>query len=201
MCIVVGLESLAESGTERAVVDRAANLKQEIGTSSRPSHSLRFVHPAVHQKIGRPLGDRGTYSQSGTVSLGAIDHPIALAGEISIQRVQCGPKFSRGRDGISHTRLALKMMHHRADAIDADWPERTKRPDFSGETVQNLGVKVPLAAIAPRRPATSTADSGCREKFVSGVDVPSCNRSPPGFGRSPRPSASLRSIRTAKSRA
>jgi hypothetical protein len=120
MCIVGGLESLSESGTERAVVDRAANLEQEIGTSSRPSHLLRFVHPAVHQKIGRPLGDRGTHSQSGTVPLGVIDHPIALAGEISIQCVQRGPKFSRGRDGLSHTRLALKMMHHRADAIDAD---------------------------------------------------------------------------------
>jgi hypothetical protein len=41
-----------------------------------------------------------------------------------------------------------------------------------GGTVQNLGVKVPLAAIASRRPATSTADSGCREKFVSGADAP-----------------------------
>jgi hypothetical protein len=75
MCIVGGLESLSESGTERAVVDRAANLEQEIGTSSRPSHLLRFAHPAVHQKIGRPLGDRGTPS-SGVTSVG-LGRPAA----------------------------------------------------------------------------------------------------------------------------
>jgi hypothetical protein len=45
ICIVDGPESLSESGSERAVVDRAANLEQEIGTSSRPSHLLRPTRP------------------------------------------------------------------------------------------------------------------------------------------------------------
>ena len=29
---------------KHAIADRAANLEQKIGTSSRPSHLLRFVH-------------------------------------------------------------------------------------------------------------------------------------------------------------
>jgi hypothetical protein len=68
--VVGGLESLSEAGTERAIVDGAANLEQKIGTSSRPAHLLRFVHPAVHQKVGRPFGDRGRDPRSGTVPLG-----------------------------------------------------------------------------------------------------------------------------------
>jgi hypothetical protein len=35
------LKSVAKSGVERSNVDRAANLKQEIGTSSGPTHLLR----------------------------------------------------------------------------------------------------------------------------------------------------------------
>jgi hypothetical protein len=38
------------------------NLKQQIGAAPRPSHLLRFVHPTVHQEIGRPFGDRGANS-------------------------------------------------------------------------------------------------------------------------------------------
>src|SRR5208337_4769319 len=67
--IVGGLESLSEAGAERAIIDGAANLKQKIRPSPRPAHLLRFVHPAVHQKIGRPFGDRGADPQSGTVPL------------------------------------------------------------------------------------------------------------------------------------
>jgi hypothetical protein len=57
-CIVGWVESLSIAGTKRAIVDGAANLKQEIGPLSRPAHLLRFIHSAVHQEIGRPLGDR-----------------------------------------------------------------------------------------------------------------------------------------------
>jgi hypothetical protein len=57
--IVGWVEFLSEAGAERAIVDGAANLEQKIGPSAQPVHLLRFVHPAVHQKIGRPLGDRG----------------------------------------------------------------------------------------------------------------------------------------------
>ena len=120
--VLVGmrLKSVAQSRAERSIVDRAANLKQEISTSSRPAHLLRFVHSAVHQKIGRPFGDRGADPQSGTVSLGVVDQPVALAGEITIQRVQGGPQLSRRRDGPPLAVFALKMMHDRANTIDAD---------------------------------------------------------------------------------
>src|SRR6202048_3166214 len=118
--VVGGAESLSEAGTERAIVDCATNLEQKISPSSRPAHLLRFVHPAIYHVIGHPFRDRGANSQSRTVPLGIIDHPIALAGEITIERVQRGPQLSRGRDGLSLTCLALKMMHHRANAIDAD---------------------------------------------------------------------------------
>jgi hypothetical protein len=38
--IVSGVESLPEAGTERAIVDGAANLEQQIGSSPRPAHLL-----------------------------------------------------------------------------------------------------------------------------------------------------------------
>jgi len=83
-------------GTERAIVDGATNLQQEIGAASRPSHLLRFIHSAVHQEIGGPFGDSSSNSQSGTMALGVIDQPVALAVEITIQRLQGGPQLSRG---------------------------------------------------------------------------------------------------------
>src|SRR5271165_3361988 len=52
--------------------------------------------------------------------LSVIDQPVALAGQITVDRMQGGPQFSRCRDGLSPTRLALEMMHDHADAIDAD---------------------------------------------------------------------------------
>src|SRR5947209_7360966 len=70
--IVSRIESLPKAGTERAIVDSATNLQQQIGPSSRPTHLLRFVHPTVHQKIGRPFGDGGADPQSGPVPLGII---------------------------------------------------------------------------------------------------------------------------------
>jgi hypothetical protein len=56
-CIVGWVEFLSVAGTKRAIVDRSANLEQEIGPSSRPAHLLGFIHSAVHQKIGRPFGN------------------------------------------------------------------------------------------------------------------------------------------------
>src|SRR3954454_18471899 len=89
--IVGWVEFLSVARTKRTIVDGAANLEEEIGPSPRPAHVLRFVHPPIDQEIGRPLRDRGTNPQAGTVPLGVIDHPVALAGEIAIQRVQGGP--------------------------------------------------------------------------------------------------------------
>ena len=117
--IVGWLEFLSEAGAECAVVDGTANLQEEISPAPRPAHLLRFVHPAVYQEIGRPLGDRGANPQAGTVALGVIDRPVALAGQIAVQRVQGGPQLSCRRDGLSPPSLAPKMMHHCTDPIDA----------------------------------------------------------------------------------
>ena len=38
------VKSMPQPGTERAVVDRATNLQQQISTPSRPSHLLGLVH-------------------------------------------------------------------------------------------------------------------------------------------------------------
>jgi hypothetical protein len=71
------------------------------------------------QEIGRSFGDRGANPQAGTVALSVIDRPVALAGQTAVQRLQGGPQLSCGRDGLSLTSLAAKMMHDRADPIDA----------------------------------------------------------------------------------
>ena len=52
--IVGWVESLSVAGTKRAIVNRAANLEQEIGPLSPLAHLLRFIHSAVHQEIGHP---------------------------------------------------------------------------------------------------------------------------------------------------
>jgi len=90
-CIVRGLEFLSIGRTERAIVDGATNLKQQVGTTSRPAHLLGFVHSAVHQEIGCPFGDRGANPQSGTMPFSVIDQPVALASQITVQSLQGGP--------------------------------------------------------------------------------------------------------------
>jgi hypothetical protein len=42
------VKSVPNPSTERAVIDRATNLEQQIGAISRPSHLLGFVHPPVN---------------------------------------------------------------------------------------------------------------------------------------------------------
>jgi hypothetical protein len=37
--------------------------------------------------------------------LGVVDQPVALAGQVTIQRVQRGPQLSRRRNGLSCTSL------------------------------------------------------------------------------------------------
>ena len=49
--LTMRLESVAKSRTELSIVDRAANLKQEISTSSGPAHLLRFVHSPIDEKV------------------------------------------------------------------------------------------------------------------------------------------------------
>src|SRR5882757_2782974 len=95
---------------------------------------LPFVHPPVYQKVGRPFGDRGADPQSGTMAFGVIDQPVALAGQITVNRMQRGPQFSGCRDGLSRTRLTLEMMHDRADTTDAF-------PGIGGFAVPNAPVQ------------------------------------------------------------
>jgi hypothetical protein len=47
---------MAEPLPERSVVDRTANLQQQVRATSRPSHLLRFVHPLIDEKIGSAFG-------------------------------------------------------------------------------------------------------------------------------------------------
>jgi DDE domain len=51
------VKSTPESGAECAVVDRATNLEQQIGSISRPSHLLRLVHASTDQEIRCAFGD------------------------------------------------------------------------------------------------------------------------------------------------
>src|SRR5208337_1442624 len=69
--------------------------------------------------IGCPFGDRGPNSQPGTMPLGVIHQPGALAGQIAIQRPQGRPKLSRWRDGFAAVRPAPEMRHDRTNTIDA----------------------------------------------------------------------------------
>ena len=89
--IVSRLEPLSEARTECAIVDRATDLKQKIGTPPRPAYLLLLVHPPVHQEIGRAFGDRGANPQARAVPLGVVDQPGALAGQIAVQGLQGSP--------------------------------------------------------------------------------------------------------------
>src|SRR3954452_3118593 len=122
MRIVGGLEALPEAGAERAaeraVVDGAADLEQPIGTAPRPAHLLRFVHATIDEEVGCSLGQRRANPQPGPFAV--VDQPIALPDEVAVQRLQRSPQLARGRDGSAAAGLATEVMHHRADAIDAD---------------------------------------------------------------------------------
>jgi hypothetical protein len=91
-------------------MDRATNLKEQVDATSRPSHLLIFVHPTIHQEIGRSFGDRGSNSQSGTVPLSVIDQPVALAGQITIRRVQGGERWRLSRVHIGQRQADPPLM-------------------------------------------------------------------------------------------
>src|SRR5689334_18160864 len=107
---------MAEPRTERAVVDRTADLEQEIGASSRPSHLLRLVHASIDEEVGCTFGNRGPDTQAGTISLGVIDEPVALAAEIVADLVQRVPQLA-GRHACDA--LAFEDVHDLTDPVDA----------------------------------------------------------------------------------
>jgi hypothetical protein len=82
--IVDRLELLSAIRTEGAIIDGATNLKQQIGAASRPAHLLGFIHSAVHQEVGRPVGERSADAQARAMAFGVIHEPGALAGQITI---------------------------------------------------------------------------------------------------------------------
>src|SRR3954451_18254060 len=71
-------EFLPETGAERAVVEGTADLEQQIGPAPGPAHLLRLSHAAVHQEVGRALGQRRADPQPGPVPFGVIDQMGAL---------------------------------------------------------------------------------------------------------------------------
>jgi hypothetical protein len=85
--IVGWLESLSEARVESTIIDRATNLKEQVGAASRPSHLLTFVHTAIHQEIGRSFGDRGSNSpeSSETGSPTAAPHPEEMKGTVEFK--------------------------------------------------------------------------------------------------------------------
>jgi len=86
---------MPKSGTEHAVLDCAADLEQQIGAISRPSHLLGLVHAPVDQEIRRALGDRRSNPQTSTMSFGIVDQPRGLAPEILIGHMQRVPQLTR----------------------------------------------------------------------------------------------------------
>jgi hypothetical protein len=56
MYIIGWVEFLSEFGTERAVCRQRSEPGAEDHPSPQPAHLMRFVHPAVHQEIGCPIG-------------------------------------------------------------------------------------------------------------------------------------------------
>jgi hypothetical protein len=69
------LKSAAEPRTECPVVDRAANLEQEIGTSPGPSHLLRLVHSPIDQEVRRVVR---TLSALAMTAVSTSSHPMAM---------------------------------------------------------------------------------------------------------------------------
>src|ERR1700676_4283268 len=82
------IEQMAKSGTERAIVDRATNLKNGVSATPCTSSLLPVVHSLVHQEIRRAFGDRCPNPQTRAVTFGVIHQPGTLSSEILIDFVR-----------------------------------------------------------------------------------------------------------------
>jgi hypothetical protein len=140
---------LFEAGGERAIVDGAANLEQKIGSTSRRAHLLRLVHPAVHQKIGRLLGDRGSTAASAAVR--PPRRPLLLPSPVPDHRLTGRWRFTSGagvswRWGASRAG-APRRRRHRQECAGTNAPDprvairlrRTKWQGLLGATVGEGG--------------------------------------------------------------
>ena len=106
------LEEVTEAGTERAVVDGAADLEQKVGPAPGPAHLLRLGHAPVDQEVGRALGERRPNPQAGRVPGGVVDQPGALASQVAVDRVQRPLQLASG--------LAFEGGQERAGPLDGD---------------------------------------------------------------------------------
>jgi hypothetical protein len=113
------VKSVPNPSTERAVINRATNLEQQIGAISRPSHLLGFVHPPVNQEICCAFSDRRPDPITGPVSFGVVDQPRGLAAEVFIDRMQRVPQLARRHAVRALAVLAFDDMHDLADPLDA----------------------------------------------------------------------------------
>src|SRR4051794_38199531 len=112
------VKSMPNPGAERAIIDCATNLEQQIGAFSRPSHLLGLVHAPVDQEVRCAFSDRRSDAQTGPVPFGVVDQPCGLASEVFIDRVQCVPQLAR-RHAPAMAVFALEDMHDLADPLDA----------------------------------------------------------------------------------
>jgi hypothetical protein len=53
---------------------------------------LGFGHAAVDQEVGGAFGERGTDPQTSTMTLGIVDQPGTLAGQIAVDLAQRLPQ-------------------------------------------------------------------------------------------------------------
>src|SRR6201996_2902127 len=113
------VKSMPQPSAERAVIDCATDLEQQIGAPLRPSHLLRFVHAPVDQEVRCAFGNRRSNPLTGTVSFGIVDQPRGLASEIFIDRMQRVPQLARRCALRAPAALALEDMYDLADPLDA----------------------------------------------------------------------------------
>jgi hypothetical protein len=126
------VKSMPQCSTERAVVDCAANLEQQISTASRPSHLLGLVHAPVDQEIRGTFSDRSPDAQTGAVSFGVVNQPCGLASEIFIDGMQRMPQLAVAQRVPRRNTPALPAMRDsssvcRPDSRPTNWVIRDKR--------------------------------------------------------------------------
>jgi hypothetical protein len=111
---------VAEPGAECAVVDRAANLQEQIGTSSRPAHLLRLVHSPVDEEIRGTFGNRRSNTQARTIAFGVVHEPGTLAGEVVVDFVQRAPQLAGWYAARAVAAFTLEDVHDLADPLDRE---------------------------------------------------------------------------------
>ena len=70
---------------------------------------MRFVHAPIDQEVRCTLGNRSSDTQAGTISVGVIDEPSALAAEIVVDLVQRAPQLAGWHARRAVAALALNM--------------------------------------------------------------------------------------------